>query len=263
MRIMHIAAIVLVSLLFLGCTAGRPQAENATNVSNASACPGCANSTEGNETPPAPNITASVPRPNCTDSDGMDFHTKGNVSLGTAAYAEDYCTDSTHLKEHYCVGGMATSEIVECPLGSACADGRCVAVETDCADSDGGNDIYNAGTLTLVRNLTSAEYLDKCLDGRRVKEYYCTRGGYAEQIVNCPDGTVCVQAACKIEVCMDGDNGYDIYTKSVASKGTDNRQDRCLDLASGTEYYCENDSIAAKNFTCPQRYRCEDGRCTK
>jgi len=260
MRIMNIAAAVLLSLLFLGCTAERPQTENTTNGSNASACPSCANATAGNETPP--NITVTVPRPNCTDSDGRDVYVKGNVSLGTALYV-DGCTDGSHVKEYYCDGSMATSETAECPLGSACADGRCARVETDCNDTDGGDDIYNEGTLTLVRGLTSAEYLDKCLDGKRVKEYYCTRDGYVEQIVNCPDGTICVQAACKTEVCMDGDDGDNIYVKSVTSKGTDNEQDRCLDRASGTEYYCENNSIAAKNFTCPSRYRCDDGRCTK
>jgi len=261
MRIMDIAAIVLLSLLLLGCTE-RPEG-NAANGSNGSQCAACANATAANATTqPAPNITMVVPRPTCTDSDGMDSYTKGNVSLGMALYV-DGCTDGSHVKEYYCDGSMATSETVECPLGSGCADGRCAMVETGCAETDGGDDIYNAGTLTLVNDLTSAEYLDKCLDDKRVKEYHCTRDGYAEEVVNCPDGTVCVQAACRIEVCMDGDDGYDIYVTSVTSKGADNEQDRCLDRASGTEYYCENDAIVAKNFTCPTRYRCEDGRCTR
>lgn len=253
---MRILLLLLAPLLLLGCTAERAATGNETNCTN------CTNTAapEPNATNASLNIT--VTRPNCTDSDDMDIYERGNVSLGAAAY-KDACTDGSHVKEYYCEGSMATFETVECPPGSACADGACMLVGVNCTETDGGDDIYYEGTLTLVKGLTSAQYLDKCLDDKRVKEYYCTRDWYVEEIVNCPDDTVCIQAACKTEVCMDGDEGDDIYVKSVTSKGNDNEQDRCLDRASGTEYYCENNAIAAKNFTCPSRYRCDDGRCVK
>jgi len=252
---MRVLALVLLSLLLFGCATDRQQANNTTtqNDTNGSV----ANQTNGpvqNET--APNITIS-PQEKCVDSDDGDVYTKGNVTLGARVYV-DVCTDGYHAKEYYCDGNMAAEKVGEYPEG--CADGMCIRPLVTCTDTDNGNDVYNAGTLKVIRDLTSAEYLDKCLDDSHLKEYYCTADGYESAVVNCAAGLVCIQAACKKEACVDGDD-YDIYVKGITSQGSELKEDFCIDNGAGTEYYCENGSIASRNFTCPSGHPCREGRC--
>lgn len=194
----------------------------------------------------------------CTDSDGgKDAYTKGTVTAGTSY--EDACTDATHVKEYYCEGSVEAHETIECPGG--CAAGVCARQTVDCRETDNGNDIYNQGTLTIKIGLINAEYLDKCLDNHTVKEYYCTADGFKDEVVECPEGTRCVEASCRADLCVDTDNGYAIYVKGAVNKGNEIKEDYCTDVQHGVDYVCENNEIVGKDFTCTSNMRCKNGAC--
>tara|TARA_Y100000310_G_C20352502_1_gene655055 strand:+ start:381 stop:695 length:315 start_codon:yes stop_codon:yes gene_type:complete len=73
-----------------------------------------------------------------------------------------------------------------------------VVTTTDrsCTDSDGGKNVYQKGTIT---NEVGTSYEDTCVNGKRLKEYYCGEGSFIfldkiqnfRQICKCEDG-VCV-----------------------------------------------------------------------
>jgi hypothetical protein len=193
----------------------------------------------------------------CTDSDGRDSYTKGNVTTGANVY-EDACSGATTLKEYYCDGNIAAYETVTCKAG--CSAGRCNKIASGCNETDGGMDIYNGGTLLMKIGLIEAEYLDKCMDNDTLKEYYCTEDGYREEVVDCPAGLRCVQAACKEELCVDSDD-YNINRKGIVTKASERAEDTCTDTRGGTEYVCEGNNITAKTFACPSGTHCADGAC--
>jgi hypothetical protein len=193
----------------------------------------------------------------CTDSDGRDSYTKGNVTAGENVY-EDTCTSLTVLKEYYCDGNLATYEAITCKAG--CNAGRCAKIASGCTETDGGRDIYNEGSLMMKTGLIEAEYLDKCVDNDTVKEYYCTEDGYTGEIVDCPAGLRCVQAGCREELCVDTDE-YNINRKGVVTKGTERADDTCTDTTGGIEYVCEGNNMTAKAFKCPSGSHCADGAC--
>lgn len=195
---------------------------------------------------------------NCTDSDGMDQYVKGNASDGAAAYVDE-CSDNTHVKEYYCDGSAVAYGPVECRYG--CRDGRCLKSASTCSDTDGGNDIYNGGILLIKTGLVEGEYLDKCVDGDTVKEYYCTDDWYAEAVTDCPKGLRCVQASCREDLCVDSDDGFSLYRKGTVTKGGESRTDTCRDARGGTEYVCSGNNITAMDFTCPMGYSCNNGVC--
>ncbi len=70
----------------------------------------------------------------CGENDnGKNIFKKGMTTVtcegGGAAGVElnpDECVDSSHVKEFYCDGNRAESEVLECPSGYYCEDGACV-----------------------------------------------------------------------------------------------------------------------------------------
>jgi len=200
------------------------------------------------------------PAGDCEDSDGKDSKVKGIVNASGVVY-HDSCQDPKHVLEHYCLDGEAREEMIECASGFGCEDGRCEKTGQTCEDSDGGYNIGQGGTLMLTINLVSGEYLDKCLSGDRLKEYYCDGNEAVFEEVECPGESRCVQAACKEDVCTDTDEASSIYRKGTVNKGDVLLRDYCVDDHSGVEYYCEDNDISNVTFSCPTDERCIDGRC--
>jgi hypothetical protein len=196
----------------------------------------------------------------CSDSDGNDIYSQGTVSAGGFLYT-DSCADSSTVKEYLCSDGNAVTQQKPCESGYSCSDGRCVRTRSNCDDTDGGDDIYNDGMVTINDPLTSAEYLDKCI-GDTLKEYYCTAEGYASRIVTCPAGYTCIRAACREAVCEDSDKGYSIYVAGFVKKGSQTHYDSCSGTGGGTEYFCKDDQIKSSDFTCPAGQMCVNGACT-
>jgi len=198
----------------------------------------------------------------CQDNDGADIYKKGSVTTAAGIY-EDTCNDAKIVKEYECAGDTAVSSLHECPSGYRCEAGRCMKPSSECRETDAGNDIYTAGTLTIQVGLTNAEYMDKCIDAKTLKEYYCTGDTYTSELVTCPEDLVCAQDACKRPVCSDTDGGNDIFRKGMVNKGPDSYEDSCTDSEGGAEYFCEDNNVKSFQFTCPMGYVCNEGRCTK
>lgn len=128
----------------------------------------------------------------CSDSDGgKEIHTKGTVYAFGNKFV-DVC-EGEYVKEYYCEGGEAKSTVSACPTDFRCVDGECLRGKKKCSDTDGGNDIYNAGSVT-IEGLIKAEYIDKCTDNERLREYYCQDDELVVSDIKC-DGE-CKQGRC-------------------------------------------------------------------
>ena len=150
-----------------------------------------------------PAETAATER--CEDSDGgFQIHTKGTTRLiengQEKVVKEDFCLDSNTLYEYYCENGALTHDSVKCP----CSGGVCEPVldYTECVDSDGGNEKYVKGTITLIKHYTDGAIVeeqpveDHCITDTDLIEYLCREDGtfrkYTYTCLYCVDG-VCTQ----------------------------------------------------------------------
>ena len=204
--------------------------------------------------------TMAFPSPDCTDSDGQDPYTKGIVSAFGKNYT-DSCADFKTLIEFYCdeAGVRSTSE--DCPPFFRCDNGACIKPGTSCNDTDWGRDIYQEGMVSVGTLLTSAQYLDKCVDDRTVREYYCQASGMVEENIDCPAGFKCINAACKEEACTDSDDGISITKSGAISKGSEVQKDECIGETNLVEFYCDGQNIMNATLECPAGNICKDGRC--
>ncbi len=134
---------------------------------------------------------------NCFDSDGNDIYEVGYVTEYDNLF-EDRC-EGERVREYYCDEGFATYRITDCPDEFTCRESRCVRNKIKCTDTDGGNDIYNAGRVTIDA-LIDAEYLDKCVDRYKLREYYCEADDLVVRDVICPEGYRCLNAKCVVDV---------------------------------------------------------------
>jgi len=130
----------------------------------------------------------------CSDTDeGKDVYEKGSVSLVTLltqVYYEDYCVNSTIVKEYYCVDNKVESEEVNCPEGYFCYGDECR--ESICLDSDGGFSIYERGTTTKG----DIEEEDYCVGDDNGIEYYCSDNKITSTPFACPPQYVCSKGRC-------------------------------------------------------------------
>jgi len=140
---------------------------------------------------------------NCTDSDGVDYYTKGyatDITTGTTYW--DVCYNSITVNEYMCSGEEVDSILQDCTYSGyepnyTCSDGKCVYTE-GCSDSDLGVDYFTKGTVTLTSGLTFTDY---CLavqgNDNYVAEYYC-EDGEVKLIANRQCDYDCVDGACKL-----------------------------------------------------------------
>lgn len=128
----------------------------------------------------------------CSDSDGgKEIHTKGTVYAFGNKF-EDVC-EGEKVKEFYCQDGEAKSVLSYCPDNFHCTGGECLRGKKKCSETDGGNDIYNAGSVT-IDGLVKAEYIDKCTSETRLREYYCKDDELVVSDIACEDE--CKQGRC-------------------------------------------------------------------
>ncbi|MFH0884680.1 MAG: hypothetical protein V1861_03140 [Candidatus Micrarchaeota archaeon] len=202
-----------------------------------------------------------IPEPDCQDSDGRDTYTKGSVNTTENTF-EDSCVDNKRVREYYCDQG-ARYEDSDCAPGYGCEMGMCIKIAGNCTETDGGYDIQNEGKVLVKSGLIVAEFLDKCLDDHRLREYQCSFGGYISMDVECGAGMRCAQASCREDLCTDSDDGYSIFREGGVNKGDELKKDTCTGPDAGIEYYCDNNKIINATFACPSGYICKDGRCEK
>jgi hypothetical protein len=132
----------------------------------------------------------------CTETDagndtlirGKTTATKGFLVLFSKW---DECIDEGMLREHYCLeNGTAATEDVLCGSGLKCVSDRCV--RSKCDDTDGGFDIYEAGTVTFE----DEEYDDKCRGREEVIEYYCYGDDVRSDDKLCGEDYICNRGKC-------------------------------------------------------------------
>tara|TARA_Y100000310_G_scaffold343069_1_gene449005 strand:- start:698 stop:1702 length:1005 start_codon:yes stop_codon:yes gene_type:complete len=65
----------------------------------------------------------------------------------------------------------------------------------------------------------------------------------------------------KTTLCSDTDNGNDVFTTGVITLGSTKNYEKCIDVNTVLEYFCENNKIQIKSLPCPTGYVCNTGAC--
>jgi hypothetical protein len=200
----------------------------------------------------------------CYDTeDDADAGTAGTVSYNGVQYA-DTCIDENWVNEFSCNGGVF-EEAIRCADGERCENGECVTV-LPCVDSDGGQDVYEAGQTSLG----GAIYEDICVSYNVVFEYYCENGSVTSMQIMCPDGEECSGGVCvegEERECRDTDNGKSRYKRGTVTYwvGAEklSETDKCYDQDSVLEVWCTDEgSVGFGILECYDSDWCEDGACT-
>ncbi|MBN2043367.1 MAG: eight-cysteine-cluster domain-containing protein [Candidatus Aenigmarchaeota archaeon] len=92
-------------------------------------------------------------------------------------YWYDSCGSKEEKKE-YCNDG--------------CSDNKCINMETDCVDSDGGKNFFEWGTATKGAQRLS----DHCNNDGTITEKYCEGNEIKADMVLCPNGYECSEGKC-------------------------------------------------------------------
>jgi hypothetical protein len=167
-------------------------------------------------------------------------------------------------------------------LGKKDATGRSVTTFASCSDSDGGKDIFTAGSCYSV---PGGGHSDSCSSGK-VREYYCGGGSCTYDDISCPTGETCSGGECKCksgycitnkiesgcsqlscpENCVETDNGNDLLNKGTCSMlGEPVKTDSCSGTQSVLEYFCQKTSgfYSCVNATsaCPSGTHCDNAVC--
>ncbi|HSB46427.1 MAG TPA: Kazal-type serine protease inhibitor family protein [Candidatus Bilamarchaeum sp.] len=209
----------------------------------------------GNSTQPPQNASL------CSDGDGgKEFYVASSVTAGGKTYA-DTCTDLRLVKEYYCTDSAVASEIHQCDAGERCDTGRCMIAEKSCSETDGGDDIYNKGSLTAGSIVSEINRMDSCVDDDTVTEYFCSGNDYESEARDCPDGYMCANGECREADCDDSDGGKDTLVRGTVTKGTEDKTDSCVDSDTVREYSCSGKSIESDSINCPSGYSCDNGKC--
>jgi hypothetical protein len=138
---------------------------------------------------------ACIRAPICFDSDyGKNIYDYGYAEIQNRNGAKMYdeCKD-TNVLEYYC-DADSSIKVAEmpCPPDYNCIGGKCVG-QGVCRDSDGGQDVFTAGTTEV----DGSEAHDYCLNEYSVREFYCSRDDTVEPItLACPSGYKCYNGAC-------------------------------------------------------------------
>ncbi len=193
----------------------------------------------------------------CQDNDGGQVaDVKGSVTKGSET-STDECVDSVSVREYYCSGNNVMSTVIACSEAEVCLNGACTVVP--CADTDGGFNIYERGTVRKDGEV----YTDYCSGSSSVKEYYCSGDEMVQTTASCGAGYYCTNGECREYTCEDTDGGQDEDDYGVVTKGTLREEDECYDEDTVTEYYCEDNEIESRRIDCGSSEVCEDGECVR
>src|SRR3989344_3859238 len=249
-----------------------------------------------------PSVTGSAP---CTDTDGGDVSTKQGTTTGPwSSYTSekdandntvskdkvgtfvDKCYGTKSLTEYFCANGKVTKRNVNCL--NFCEDGIC---QGGCSDNDGGKNYGSKGFTygywassqpetdrngKTVSQGDTGSFYDKCVDSKRLDEYYCGGDKVRKTTTTCKYG--CGDGKCLEPSCTDTDGGKKENTKgtatgpwgtsgtvtdssgnSVSEGDTGSFDDKCASVKSVREYYCSDDKVTATTITCKDK--CVDGEC--
>ncbi|MFZ2456327.1 MAG: hypothetical protein WAX07_07610 [Candidatus Altiarchaeia archaeon] len=149
----------------------------------------------------------------CTDSDGWNPYTGGNVSalyIDRGTFSPDSCVDETTVIEWYCMFmGIEKKSIYSCPAGYVCRAGACALVnapgppapaEGTCLDADGMDENLSGKVTVYLAGDESYSLTDRCVGWFNVSEAYCMEengtsvGKYIS--IACANGSYCMDGLC-------------------------------------------------------------------
>ncbi|MBU0532780.1 hypothetical protein KKB44_04795 [Candidatus Micrarchaeota archaeon] len=137
---------------------------------------------------------------------------------------------------------------------SIASSGACTQA---CNDSDGGKDIFTAGSVTANGDASN----DVCKTVSVVKESFCENNEASLAELPCPPGYICENGACVLSPCNDSDGGNTPTTKGTAKSATDEQTDKCVDTDTVKEYFCENGVVSFQYVDCLSGEECAIGAC--
>jgi hypothetical protein len=216
-------------------------------------------------------VSSAAAQESCSDNDGgRNYYQKGTACIGTKCLT-DYCMDSNHVMEYDCGSNQGITSNDGCEhdaLGGCsylcqygCSDGACqrtniTSPRVVCNDSDGGINIYVAGTTygdtgRLENGIgTSRDY---CTDddrgtamvdeGQYVHEYTC-EGGFVVAYTNeCPLG--CRQDAC---IRSSSESAQVIDSAATSAPVDMSQQSAGNDLHDRGDLGNDNNQLSSVNF---------------
>ena len=193
----------------------------------------------------------------CSDSeDGQGTDVKGTVTAGSQTET-DQCSDEDTVTEYYCKDGVIEDESIDCGENMVCEDGICV--EAQCTETDSGKDKNNKGTTEKG----DESQTDVCEDKNSVKEYYCSDGEIADEILECSSGYECDGGECIKSQCTDSDNGKDIFSYGIVTYEGKEYKDNCYSSSHVLEYVCLDGEADVQKTECPSNHECVQGRCER
>jgi len=144
----------------------------------------------------------------CKETDnGNDKMVKGKNTIYNSdntvyTTGDDYCYDKNTVAEFTCSGGQWGITYESCGDGYACDLGACkalVAPKPSCKDTDGGNEIFTKGTLSVYTpDYGNQIVIEACADAKIMDELVCLSGdptyAYTHKKTECPYG--CKDSAC-------------------------------------------------------------------
>ena len=250
MKIIFVS-LLLFSLMLFGCNKSKQelnikekiQLQNETNALNHTNASSVSNSSYQ-----SPNLDV-VNSSNITNNGSKKINDTKNFSTNNASnlITNPIVNSSTNQ----------TNQTIKVPVNSS--------VSSDCLDSDKDN-LYVSGIVTYK----GKTYADQCTGPDNVKEYLCKKNEVYSYISNCPFNYGCSNGACALlgSSCNDTDSGIDanvsgFLTVKNASGVLNIYKDKCMDIYTIQEYYCDGVNPAYKILPCPSNVTCnvDQGAC--
>ncbi len=126
-----------------------------------------------------------------------------------------------------------------------------------CSDSDGGRDLFEAGTASDQRGSIS----DSCADSLGVEEAVCSGRTAAKETLPCPKGYACASGACVLMPCQDTDGGKEEGSKGSVTTSAGTFADECAGASAVKEYYCDDGEALYEQIACASGFECRMGAC--
>lgn len=216
----------------------------------------------------------------CTDTDGgSNLNVVGTTSGGVGTYANTQNTDSCfsgQLKEWYCISNQQYFTYSNCPSGSTCNNGACVAPSA-CTDSDGGQNTAVQGTTSGGGSMyANTQNTDSCVSTNRVREWYCNAQTNSQiySTLTCSPGYYnCNNGACVAPpACTDSDDGQNTAVQGTtigqdasAYNAVSTHTDSCFNQYTLVEGFCNPNTPSVRNtqqISCTALGKtCQNGAC--
>lgn len=288
-KIALMTALVLVAILMVSIAmAAKPQCKDGQDndgdgLIDYPADPGCSSPNDRNE--------YNVPLDSCADTDAFNVYTLGTTSgyLSGSPYSnDDYCVDSSNVKEYYCSGDYEYNADINCGIdgyfnSTYCSGNQVYQDYTDYFCASGACDYTITPTLQEDCDSYDGYGSNYCSSGdvyRDYYNYYCTAGACdytttPELVEECDYG--CTDGVCDgiPDSCFDTD--YETTTTQGTVSGYYSEEwysydDYCVDSLTVKEYYCSGTQASSYDYYCPylgggnqtnSTWVCSNGACVE